>query len=61
MQFSLTNSEIHKLINIHFLADFTNAEMLVATFKTDPEIAREISSESFDKFSGMFKILCQRF
>jgi acetoacetate decarboxylase len=42
MLYSLGREELEKLTNVHFLSDFPNAEMLVATFKTDIEIARQI-------------------
>ncbi|MFC1505257.1 acetoacetate decarboxylase family protein [Thermodesulfobacteriota bacterium] len=42
MLYSLTRKDLDKLAKIHFLADFPNAEMLVATFKTDPDVAKKI-------------------
>ena len=42
MLYSLTKDQLYKLKNSSLLADFTNAEMLIANFKTDPVIAREI-------------------
>jgi acetoacetate decarboxylase len=42
MLYSLAPAELAKLRDTHLLYDFRNAEMLVATFRTDFEIAREI-------------------
>ena len=42
MLYSLTNDELDKLSKTHLLADFTNAEMLVVNFETDPVIAKKI-------------------
>ncbi len=42
MLYSLTKEQLEKLSNTHFVADFVNAEMLVATFRTNYEIASEI-------------------
>jgi acetoacetate decarboxylase len=42
MLYSLKRDQLDKLSNTHFLADFLDAEMLVATFRTDPSIVKEI-------------------
>jgi acetoacetate decarboxylase len=42
MLYSLTQDQLAKLSNSHFMPEFTNAEMLVATFETDPGVARQI-------------------
>ena len=42
MLFSLDKDQIHKLTNSHTLPDFMNAEMLLATFRTDPDLVKEI-------------------
>ena len=42
MLYSLKKEQLDKLANTHFLADFPNAEMLVAIFETSPEIVREV-------------------
>jgi len=42
MMYSLTKDPLDKLTNSHLLPDFTNAEMLVANFETDPVLAKEI-------------------
>ena len=42
MLFSLTEEELANLQDTYFLADFPNAEMLVATFRTDAAVAAEI-------------------
>ena len=42
MLYCLSPKDLDKLANIHFLADFPNAEMLIATFETDPDVARQI-------------------
>jgi len=42
MLYNLSKDQLDKLSNTHFLANFTNAEMLVATFETDPDVAKEI-------------------
>jgi acetoacetate decarboxylase len=42
MSFSLTREQLYKLANTHSMPDFPNAEMIVAIFKTDPDVIREI-------------------
>jgi len=42
MLYSLTKDQLDKLSNSYLLPDFTNAEMLVANFETDPVVAKEI-------------------
>ena len=42
MLYCLTPKDLDKLANLHVLADFPNAEMLIATFETDPDVARQI-------------------
>jgi acetoacetate decarboxylase len=42
MLYSLDKEQVNKLTYTYSLADFQNAEMLVAIFKTDPDIVREI-------------------
>lgn len=42
MLYSLTKDQLDKLQNTHLLADFNNAEMLVANFETDEAVAKRI-------------------
>ena len=42
MLYSLKKEQLDKLTNAYMLADFQNAEMLFAIFKTDPDIVQEI-------------------
>jgi len=42
MLYSLTRDQLEKLSNTHLLPDFTNAEMLVANFETEPVAAKKI-------------------
>jgi acetoacetate decarboxylase len=42
MLYSLTKEQLKKLFNLHHLSDFINAEMLVATFKTNMDVVKEI-------------------
>ena len=42
MLYSLTKDQLDKLSNTHFMPEFTNAEMLFATFETDSDVAKKI-------------------
>lgn len=42
MLYSLKKDQLDKLLNSYFLADFLNAEMLFAIFRTAPDIVQEI-------------------
>lgn len=42
MLYNLSRVELDKLANIHFMAEFRNAEMVVAIFETNPDVAKEI-------------------
>jgi acetoacetate decarboxylase len=42
MLYSLGKEQIQKLSNLHHLSDFMNAEMLMAVFRTDMDVVKEI-------------------
>ena len=42
MLYSLTKDQLAKLSNTHSMPEFTNAEMLFATFETDSDVAKKI-------------------
>jgi len=42
MLYNLKKEHLEKLSNIHLMPDFTNVELIVATFRTDKDIAKEI-------------------
>jgi acetoacetate decarboxylase len=56
--YSLKKEQLDKLSNANILPDFPNAEMLFATFKTDPGIVQEILPKplkpSFDAYGIVF-------
>jgi acetoacetate decarboxylase len=42
MLYSLTDEQLRKIKNSHFLSNFKNAEMLFATFETEAEVVKKI-------------------
>ena len=42
MPFNLTPEDLHKMKNSHFMPEFKNAEMLLATYLTDANLVKEI-------------------
>lgn len=42
MLFSLDETEVKSVLQQPFVAEFTNAEMLIALYRTDPSVVRRI-------------------